>query len=81
MNAGDRPHDLYVGVTTDDFASTPQPGNYTLCQPQFCGAAAIGHVVELECDVGVKGRYVWIQLPGSAENLTICEVEVNRAGK
>ena len=59
-----------------DISRKPQPGDYTLCTSQFVGAAAASQVIELTCDPDVIGQYVWIQIPGPAEILTLCEVEV-----
>ena len=76
LNSGDRLHDFFVGVTVLDMTD-PQPGQYPLCQSQYIGAATNGQILDLVCNPGVQGRYVWIQIPtGTFEILTLCEVEV-----
>ena len=79
--SGERLHDFFVGVTYEDYNTTPQPGSYPLCHTQYTGAATNGQILDLQCDPGVKGRYVWIQIPGTNEILTLCEVEVFEAGE
>ena len=79
--SGDRLHDFFIGVTYDDFTTTPQPDSYPLCRAQYTGAATDGQILDLECNPGVSGRYVWIQVPGTSEILTLCEVQVFEAGQ
>ena len=79
--SGNRLHDFFIGVTYDDFTTTPQPGNYPLCRAQYSGAATSGQILDLQCNPGVKGRYVWIQVPGTSHGLTLCEVQVFEAGQ
>ena len=81
LHPGNFLHDFFIGVTMDDFTSTPQPGNYTLCTPQYNGAATTGQILNLCCDLGVEGRYVWIQVPGTSQQMNICEVEVYQSGQ
>ena len=66
-------------MTSDDFATAPEPGSYPLCIAQYKGAATNGQVLDIKCNSGVKGRYVWIQVPGK-QYLTLCEVQVFEAG-
>ena len=76
INLGDLLHDFFVGVTMDDITS-PEPGKYPLCLPQQMGKATTGQILDLKCDSGVQGRYVWLQVPGTeSEILNICELEV-----
>ena len=77
--SGNRLHDFFIGVTYDDFTSAPQPGNYPLCRAQYTGAAP--KILDVQCDPGVKGRYVWIQVPGNTQILTLCEVQVFEGGQ
>ena len=74
-------HDFYTGVTMADISGKPQPGDYPLCTSQFVGAATDGQIIELTCDPGIVGQYVWIQIPGPSEVLTLCEVEVYAGGE
>ena len=79
--SGEELHDFFIGVTYGDFATAPEPGNYSLCQEQYKGAVTTGQILDLQCDRGVKGRYVWIQVPGDKEILALCEVQVFEAGQ
>ena len=83
MLSGYRLHDFNVGVTntTPTVASpNPSPRNYDLCGV-YSGAVCGGGSVTVVCPVGTRGRYVLIQIPGSAEILTLCEVEVFEGSK
>ena len=77
--SGSRLHDFFIGVTNDDFTTAPQPGNYPLCQ-RYSGRAIDGQILDLKCNSVVRGRYVWIQVPGKGQILTLCEVQVFEAG-
>ena len=81
LHSGSRLHDFLIGVTKVDLVTAPIPGNYPLCLGQYSGAATDGQILDLECDTGVSGRYVWIQILGTDEILTLCEVEVYEAGQ
>ena len=59
-----------------DISGKPTPGNYTLCTSPYPGAARSSQTIEVNCDPGVIGQYVWIQVPGAKQLLTLCEVEV-----
>ena len=76
----ERLHDFFVGVTYENFRIAPKPGMYPLCRAQYAGKATNGQILDLECDPGVRGRYVWIQVPGNGQILTLCEVQVFEAG-
>ena len=76
--SGERLHDFFIGVTYGDF---PKPVSYPLCRQQYTGAATNGEILDIQCDPGVKGQYVWIQIPGTRETLTLCEVQVFEAGQ
>ena len=67
---GSRLHDFNVGVTKN--------GAYSLCT-QYKGSATNGQVLTLHCTAPIQGRYVTIQIPGSDEILTLCEVEIYEA--
>ena len=79
--SGERLHDFLIGVTYNDFTAAPKPGSYALCRAKYTGRASNGEILDLECDPGVKGRYVWIQIPGRTNILTLCEVEVFGSGE
>ena len=79
--SGERLHDFFIGVTFVDFTTKPQPGNYSLCRTQYMAAATDGQILDLHCDPGVEGRYVCIQVLGSNQPLTLCEVQVFEAGQ
>ena len=71
---GERLHDFNVGVTSlDPTVAPPSPSTYSLCAA-FVGVA--GPTVNITCNTGIVGRYVVIQIPGSGQMLTLCEVEV-----
>ena len=57
---------------------TPAVTNYPLCAT-YSGKA--GAVTDLICTTDIVGRYVIVQIPGSSEILTLCEVEVFGVGK
>ena len=75
----DRLHDFQVGVS-DNCPNdiTPAVTNYPLCAT-YSGTA--GAVTDISCTAAVVGRYVIVQIPGSSEILTICELEVFGVGK
>ena len=51
----------------------PAPSNYDLCKT-YSGVA--GALTTINCAANIVGRYLIIQIPGVAEVLTLCEVEV-----
>ena len=55
----------------------PVVGGYTLCN-HYGGRAPDGNdnITIISCNAPVKGRYLVVQIPGSDERLTMCEVEV-----
>ena len=61
---------------TDDSPTTvvPAPSNYDLCGA-YSGTVGAGAKVTIDCDPNIIGRYMVIQIPGSSETLTLCEVE------
>ena len=78
--SGERLHDFLIGVTKKDFKGAPD-GKYPLCRALYAGKATNGQILDLECDPGVNGQYVWITVPGNKQILTLCEVQVFEAGK
>ena len=58
----------------------PSPRNYDLCGV-YSGTVCEGGIVTVVCNVGTRGRYVLIQIPGSLEILTLCEVQVFEGSK
>ena len=55
---------------------TPTVGNYPLCNT-YVGVAGTGERVVVWCEPSpLEGRYVIVQIPGSWEAITVCEVEV-----
>lgn len=67
--------DVYIGAKSShgDFASA----GYTLCH-HYTGTVASGDIVTVECSTVIHGRYVAIQISGSNQKLTLCEVQVFR---
>ena len=78
--SGERLHNFFVGVTSDDYKTAPKPGSYPLCHKKYTGTATNGQILDIQCDAGVMGQYVWIQVQGDEETLTLCEVQVFEAG-
>ena len=75
-----RLHDFVVGLSMNYLAS-PMPGSYSLCS-QFAGVAGNGQNVTMTCNnPDLVSRYVIIQIPDRTENLHLCEVKVEGAGK
>lgn len=67
-------HDYDIGVTDEPPSSqTPSPVNYDLCHHVVGGAQSVATIT---CNPVVSGRYVVIQIAGSSEILTLCEVVV-----
>ena len=79
--SGGRLHDFLIGVTKKDFRRRPRLTKNRLCRSRYSGKASNGQILDLECDPGVKGRYVWIQVKGRKQILTLCEVQVFEAGE
>ena len=72
----ERLHDFSVGLLDDNPTSTtPVAGEYPLCATH-AGSVSAGAKVEMTCSILAKGRYVIVQIPGSSEILTLCEVQV-----
>ena len=76
---GERLHDFQVGVSQNSPNDiTPAVTNYPLCATYDGRVAA---VTDLICTTAIVGQYVIVQIPGSSERLTLCEVEVFGVGK
>ena len=75
--AEQRLHDFYVRVSMiSPEEETPSASNSQLCGFQSEHPAASG-TATITCDSPLPwGRYVSVQIEGSSEVLTLCEVEV-----
>ena len=60
--------------------SIPAVTNYPLCAT-YSGAASAGEMLDIACSDIIVGRHVIIQIPGTSEILTLCEVEVFGPGE
>ena len=73
--SGERLHDFDIKIGNDNF----NPEDVSTLKPctHYDGTAGSSEVLRLACDAGnMIGRYVFIQIPGEKETLTLCEVEV-----
>ena len=80
---GWRLHDFNVGVTDTDptiESPNPSPSNYDLCG-SYNGVVCDGGIVDMVCDVSTRGRYVIVQILGTSQVLTLCEVQVFESSK
>ena len=68
---------MIVGLTNDSPETvTPVPGNYTECG-RFTGPGVNAEVVMVVCEKQEQNyEYIIIQLNGTFEILTLCEVEI-----
>ena len=70
-----RLHDFTIGLSNQLFQRMTA-GSYDVCT-KYVGVVGSGVTVNLTCDTpGMKARYLFIQIPGQQEILTLCEVEV-----
>ena len=70
-----RLHDFQIGYLDDWPTGALDPSSYTLCAT-YCGVVGNGATESVNCDTNNSGRYVVVQIPGSNERLTLCEVKV-----
>ncbi len=72
-----RLHDFNVGLVEREvsYGETIDPASYPLCT-HYTGAVPSGATVILDCDYSGAALVVLIQIPGTNERLTLCEVQV-----
>ena len=71
----ERLHDFQIGYLDNWPSGALDPSSYSLCATHS-GIIGNGATESVNCDTNHSGRYVVIQIPGSNEVLTLCEVKI-----
>ena len=71
-----RLHDFDIGLASCEWSLVTAVDHYVLCK-HYTGIVEKGANITVNCDhPDVMGRYLVFKIPGDAEILTLCEVEV-----
>ena len=70
-----RLHDFQIGYLYDWPTGSLDPSSYPLCAT-YSGAVGSGATESVNCNANNSGRFIVVQIPGSNERLTLCEVKV-----